>query len=160
MRATPRDLIVLCSAGIFLGGCASTTTPAPVSPAPVASRSLPTAVPAQPEGISFQLPGDPLPANTFDISQLDVPPRPSFQARPQYPFALRRAGVAGEALVDFVVDTDGNVQRAYAIRATHPGFADAAVAAVQRWRFRPGQKAGRAVNTHMQVPIVFTLNQQ
>ena len=34
-----------------------------------------------------------------------------------------------------------------------------AVQAVSKWKFRPGRKNGHAVFTHMQVPIVFTLNE-
>jgi hypothetical protein len=30
---------------------------------------------------------------------------------------------------------------------------------VSKWKFRPGRKNGHAVYTHMQVPIVFTLNE-
>ncbi len=33
-----------------------------------------------------------------------------------------------------------------------------ALAAVRQWRFKPGQKGGRAVTTTLQVPIVFVLN--
>ena len=33
-----------------------------------------------------------------------------------------------------------------------------AIQAVGKWTFRPGRKGGRAVNTRMQVPIVFSLN--
>ena len=61
-------------------------------------------------------------------------------------------------LPHFIVDTDGNVRNAYAIRATAPAFAAAAVAAVVQWTFKPGTVQGRAVNVHMQVPLMFTLN--
>jgi TonB family protein len=120
----------------------------------------PAAVPAGPVGVSLVAPATPPPPDTYDISRLDKPPVARFQARPHYPVALRRDGVPGEAITDFIVDTEGNVQRAFAIRATHPAFADAAVAAVTQWKFKPGIKDGRAVNTHMQVPIVFTLNER
>jgi RNA polymerase sigma factor (sigma-70 family) len=134
----------------------------------------------------------------YDVSQLDRQPRPTFQARPQFPFALRRAGIGGEATVDFVVDPNGNVINARAIKsgvsgeemeqvvkmapfsvttegdggattATINGMkaADAAkmieaaaVEAVSKWKFAPGQKGGQIVGTHMQVPIVFTLNEE
>ncbi len=128
----------------------------------------------------------------YDPNQLDRMPRPTFQARPQYPFELRRAGITGEATVDFVVDANGQVQNARAIKSSLSGsnaektdvvvlqrmtvagdsggaaetqpaadvskfFEDAAVAAVSQWKFAPGQKGGRVVGTHMQVPIVFLL---
>ena len=96
----------------------------------------------------------------FDISKLDQQPTPTFQARPQYPFEMRRAGIAGEVLVDFIVDTSGTVQNAYAVRSSQREFESAAVQAVSKWKFKPGRKGGRNVNTHMQVPIVFTLNEE
>ena len=94
----------------------------------------------------------------YDPSELDRQPVPKFQARPQYPLGLRRAGVGGEAVVDFIVDPNGDVQKAYAIRSTHKEFAAAAVAAVSQWKFRPGRKGGQNLPTHMQVPIVFSLD--
>lgn len=96
----------------------------------------------------------------FDISMLDQTPVPRFQARPQYPFEMRRAGISGEVVVDFIVDTNGDVQNAYALRSSQREFEAAAVQAVSKWKFKPGRKGGRDVPTHMQVPIVFTLNEE
>ena len=96
----------------------------------------------------------------YDISKLDQPPRPKFQARPQYPRELRQAGISGQVVVDFIVGKDGNVQNAYAVKSTQKEFEAAAVDAVSQWKFSPGRKDGRDVNTHMQVPIVFSLNQK
>ncbi len=96
----------------------------------------------------------------FDLSKLDQQPVAKFQARPQYPFEMRRAGIAGEVTVDFIVDSHGDVQNAYAIKSSQREFEAAAVQAVSKWKFKPGRKGGRDVNTHMQVPIVFTLNEE
>ena len=96
----------------------------------------------------------------FDISKLDQTPVPKYQARPQYPFEMRRAGIAGEVLVDFLVDTAGDVQNAYAAKSSQREFEQAAVPAVSKWKFKPGRNGGRDVVTHMQVPIVFTLNEE
>jgi periplasmic protein TonB len=95
----------------------------------------------------------------FDISKLDQVPSPRFQARPQYPFEMRRAGISGDVLVDFIVDTNGDVRNAYAVHSSQREFESAAVQAVSKWKFRAGRKNGHAVFTHMQVPIVFTLEQ-
>jgi RNA polymerase sigma factor (sigma-70 family) len=94
----------------------------------------------------------------FDISALDQTPAPRFQARPQYPFEMRRAGITGETVVDFVVDFNGDVVDAFAVRSSRQEFEAAAVAAVSKWKFKPGKKDGREVMTHLQVPIVFTLS--
>ena len=91
------------------------------------------------------------------MSQLDQIPVPRFQARPAYPSALNKAGVTGEATVGFIVDREGAVREAHVVKATHPEFGVAAVEAVNQWKFKPGQKSGVAVNTRMQVPIVFNL---
>ena len=96
----------------------------------------------------------------FDISKLDQVPIPTIRGNPQYPFEMRRAGISGQVLVDFIVDTGGSVHNAFAASSTQRDFESSAVQAVSKWRFRPGRKGGRAVNTHMQVPIVFTLNNE
>ena len=95
----------------------------------------------------------------FDISKLDQIPVAKYQAFPQYPFEMRRAGVTGEVVVDFIVTSDGDVRNAYAARSTQREFEAPAVAAVSKWKFRPGKRGGRAVNTHMQVPVAFTLTE-
>ena len=60
----------------------------------------------------------------------------------------------------FIVDTNGDVQNAYAIRSSQREFEASAIQAVSKWKFKPGRKGGRDVPTHMQVPIVFTLNEE
>jgi len=96
----------------------------------------------------------------FDISKLDQRPEPRLQARPQYPFEMRRAGIAGEVLVDFIVDTNGDVRNAFAVHSSQREFEASAVQAVSKWKFRAGRKNGHAVFTHMQVPIVFSLDSE
>jgi periplasmic protein TonB len=96
----------------------------------------------------------------FDISKLDQVPSPRFQARPQYPFEMRRMGISGDVLVDFIVDTNGDVRNAFAAHSSQREFEASAVQAVSKWKFRPGRKNGHAVYTHMQVPIQFTLDQE
>jgi RNA polymerase sigma factor (sigma-70 family) len=94
-------------------------------------------------------------AQVFDISKLDQAPRPTFQARPHYPEEMKNANVSGEVVVDFIVDANGDVQKAYAARSSQREFEAAAVEAVSKWKFAAGKKGGREVATHMQVPIVF-----
>jgi protein TonB len=94
----------------------------------------------------------------YDPSALERAPLARFQAQPHYPFEMRRDGIAGEVLVEFVVDANGAVREARAVRSSQREFEAAAVQAVSKWTFRPGQKGGRNVATRMQVPIVFSLN--
>ena len=94
----------------------------------------------------------------FDLSQLDQIPVARIQPQPIYPYEMRRAGITGEVNIGFIVDTNGDVRDAYVINSTHREFEAPAVQAVSKWKFRAGRRGGRAVNTRMSVPIVFSFN--
>ncbi|MBI5693232.1 MAG: energy transducer TonB [Verrucomicrobia bacterium] len=151
----------------------------PIEIAPPMQPDLPQAPqpdsflqPVQPQVPTVDVPGDmkeipairqPRVSTTTPIynpDMLDQTPVARFQARPEYPFDMRKSGTSGEVVVDFIVDADGVVRNAFALRSSQREFEAAAVTAVSKWKFRPGRKAGRAVATHMQVPIVFTLNSE
>ncbi len=84
-------------------------------------------------------------------------PVPVFQCKPVFPSEQRANQIVGQAIVSFVVDTTGRPRELRVVRATVPAFGEEAMAAVERWRFAPGLKNGRVVNTRMQVPIVFNI---
>lgn len=92
----------------------------------------------------------------YEPRALDRPPRLRSPRRPVYPPELKQAGVGGSVVVDFVVDSTGKVHSGYVIESSRREFEAPAVQAVSQWEFDPGQHGGRSVNTHMQVPIVFT----
>ena len=94
-----------------------------------------------------------------DPSVLTIGPVPRLQGRPTYPSEMHRAGIRGEVVVDFIVDANGDVQNAFAVKMSRREFESAAVECVSQWKFNPGRKDGRNVNTHMQVPIVFNLDE-
>lgn len=126
--------------------------------------------PPPPPGITtakgvVTIPTNPRPAgwgkgysNLFDISQLDQIPVVRLQTEPNYPYDMRRQGIEGTVNVGFICDTEGNVRDAYAMNSTNHEFEAEAIRAVTRWKFKPGRRGGRVVNTRMSVPIVFTLN--
>lgn len=82
---------------------------------------------------------------------------PLYQGKPVYPFALRAAHITGEVLLSFVVNTEGDPVVIEVVESTDPGFEAAAIAALESWRFAPGRKNGRAVDTRLKVPIVFNI---
>jgi protein TonB len=95
----------------------------------------------------------------FDLADLDQQPVPRFQPPPQYPFDMSRAGNTGTVSVGFICDSEGHVDDAHV--ANSSGYAEldqAAIAGVSKWIFKPGRKGGHAVNTRMEVPIVFNLD--
>jgi RNA polymerase sigma factor (sigma-70 family) len=93
-----------------------------------------------------------------NISATDHQPIINQRVAVEYPKALREAGITGEAVISFIVTADGEVKNPFVEKSSHREFEAPAVAAVSQWKFDPGMKAGRVVNTRMTVPIVFTLN--
>ncbi len=122
----------------------------PIEPPPPELTALSSSVVKIPEGRNYL--GN---VTIIDISQLDQVPRPKFQAAPAYPFEAKRAKLEGSVMVEFIVDTNGNVRNAHALKSSAPIFEDNAVAAVAIWKFSPGRKNGHTVFTHMIVPILF-----
>lgn len=96
-------------------------------------------------------------ARAADSAAAFSPPEVISQVRPEYPWSLRLQGKRGEVLLDFVVDTQGNVSRVAVLKSSHPDFEAPAVEALLKSKFKPGRRDGRPVYTHMQVPIVFQL---
>jgi RNA polymerase sigma factor (sigma-70 family) len=92
----------------------------------------------------------------LDIRLVDRPPKPVFQARPQYPAALRSTPLEGEVRVDFIVDAEGAVRDLRVVRSTNAVLEPAVTEAVAQWRFEPAAKGGQAVNARMQLPVRFT----
>ncbi|HKS07080.1 MAG TPA: TonB family protein [Gemmatimonadaceae bacterium] len=78
---------------------------------------------------------------------------------PEYPEMLRQAGVDGEVVASFVVDTAGRAEIATLriLRATRHEFADAVRRALPRARFLPAEAAGRRVRQLVELPFVFSI---
>lgn len=113
------------------------------------SRSIP---------VSAQLTeGGSKPARVYDYAEVDQPPQVAYRKPPVYPFDLRKDGIEGEALVQFVVGGDGAVHDVSVVRASHVAFGEAAAEAVQEWRFDAAAKDGVPVNVKMQQSISFSM---
>ena len=79
--------------------------------------------------------------------------------RPRYPDELQRAGIEGNVVVQFVVDTLGRAElgELQVIETPHPLFVDAVRSALARYRFSVGEAGGRRVRTRVQIPFDFRL---
>jgi protein TonB len=77
-----------------------------------------------------------------------------------YPSNLRDAGIAGEARLQFIINTDGTVDAAsvQVVSSTQEAFGDAARRAVEKFRFRPATMMGEPVRVLITIPIRFTVN--
>lgn len=76
---------------------------------------------------------------------------------PVYPEEMRIAGIEGRAVIEFLVDTVGQVRVPTVIEASHPEFGRAALEAVQHWEFAPAMENGEAVPRLVVVPVEFKL---
>jgi RNA polymerase sigma factor (sigma-70 family) len=86
---------------------------------------------------------------SWPLKELDSMPKATRRPAPAYPADLRAAEIGGSVVVSFVIDATGKVQDAKAVKSTHHGFEEAAIAAVKEWQFEPGRKGGRMVNTRV-----------
>jgi TonB family protein len=82
-------------------------------------------------------------------------------ARLRYPPELKAAGVEGEVVATFVVDSTGRfLDRSFrVIRATDFRFADAVRAGLRTARFNPAMVGGQHVAQLVQQPFTFALTQ-
>ena len=84
--------------------------------------------------------------NLFNIGDLDQQPVARVRQAPTYPYDMRRAGINGSVVVEFIISTDGDVIQTQVIRSSHREFEMPALQAVQKWKFKPGRRRGQVVN--------------
>ncbi len=79
---------------------------------------------------------------------------------PRYPDILRQAGVEGEVLAQFVVDTTGRAEmNSYKVlKTTHELFGNAVRQALPGMRFIPAEVGGRKVRQLVQQPFSFAIS--
>lgn len=97
--------------------------------------------------------------SAFNLNEVDQPPRPIRTFPPQYPFIAKRDNITGRVLLRFVVDVDGNPKEAEVVKGEPEGvFDDAALKALERYKFKPAIKGGKPVNCIVKLPIVFQMD--
>jgi protein TonB len=131
-------------------------TRAPTDPAQFTGKHVSVARPGSESGLEPA----PRPDNTYLEFEVDKPvSQAPNSAVPAYPDILRQAGVEGEALVSFVVDTTGRVDVATfrVIRTTHDLFGVAVKNALPRMRFIPAETSRGKVRQVVQQPFSFAI---
>ena len=119
--------------------------PVPPEPAPVAVAA-PVAPVAPP----------PAPAPPRNLSASSVQYLEPLQV--EYPRLSKRLGETGVVMLRIFIDEAGRVREAQVSRTSgHPRLDDAAMAAVQKARFKPPSENGQTVAGYAQVPVDFQL---
>jgi len=85
-------------------------------------------------------------SNLFNVGDLDQQPVARVRPAPSYPYDMRRAGINGSVVVEFIINTEGDVIQTQVVKSSHREFEMPALQAVQKWKFKPGRKGGRVVN--------------
>ena len=85
-------------------------------------------------------------SNLFNVGDLDQQPVARVRQAPTYPYDMRRAGINGTVVVEFIINTEGDVIQTQIVRSSHREFEMPALQAVSKWKFKPGRKGGRVVN--------------
>jgi protein TonB len=96
----------------------------------------------------------------FNLADLDRVPEALVQPPPLFPKQYKNEVPQATVVVQFIVTTNGEVVNPVVMQSTHSGFNTPAMMGVSKWKFRPGQKAGRKVNTRMEVPIIFSVSSE
>jgi len=91
--------------------------------------------------------------------QVEKPAAPAGGCQPKYPDMLRTAGVEGQVLAQFVVDTAGRAESNSfkALNSPHELFTVAVKNALSCMRYLPAEVGGRKVKQLVQQPFAFGL---
>lgn len=151
------------------------TTPVPVpewlvdepevddTPIPLPTQDIPADVPVIVlDGPPPPVPAPPAPPAPAEDGPIYVvgavePPVAIHDPRPVYPEMARQARRGGLVIVQVVVEKDGSVTGVEVLKPEPFGLTEAAVAAVERWRFEPARLDGEPVAVYFQLTVRFTL---
>ena len=118
--------------------------------------------PAEPPGRALSArPIETSPDQAYFEFQVEQPVTPAASSpAPRYPDFLRRAGVEGEVLAQFIVGPDGvaDVGTLKVLKSTHDLFTKAVREALSQMRFNPARVGGKAVRQLVQQPFTFSLS--
>jgi len=85
------------------------------------------------------------------------PPSVIFKVEPEYSEEARKAKFQGTVVLFVVVDEKGNPRDLKVVRPLGLGLDQKAIEAVEKWRFKPGMKDGRAVPVQATIEVNFRL---
>ena len=79
-----------------------------------------------------------------------------YRVEPEYPEAARRQGMQGAVALDVRIGRDGAVQEVKVVSGERL-LADAAIAAVKQWKFKPRLLQGQAAEMESRVTLYFRM---
>ena len=79
------------------------------------------------------------------------------KVEPEYSEEARKAKFQGAVVLALIVDEKGNPREIRVVRPLGLGLDQKAIEAVEKWRFRPGLKDGKAVPVQATIEVNFRL---
>jgi len=148
---TPNRNIALIAVAITVLCAASAAQTAEPQIAPTSSegacKSQPKAQVNRPDILSTRF----VPPNPK--TDPETAPRIIYSVAPQFPSDAPKGPFSGITKVALLVDADGNPQQVHVEQSLGPGFDKTAVAAIQKYRFKPGLHYGMPVAVKICVEI-------
>ena len=94
------------------------------------------------------------------LAGFDTDVIPVVRVQPAYPRRAKQAGIEGYVTMEVLIRADGTVTRARVMESDPPRlFDEAALRAIERWKFRPKIVDGTPVEQRANQTIEFTLQQ-
>jgi periplasmic protein TonB len=95
------------------------------------------------------------------LAGFDTDVIPVVQVAPAYPRQAKQAGIEGSVTMEVLIRPDGTVSNAKVIESDPPRlFDEAAITAMQKWKFRPKIVDGNPVSQRARQTIEFTLGRR
>jgi TonB family protein len=85
------------------------------------------------------------------------PPRFARRVPPAYPRNARRRGIEGDVLLRLTIDASGYLKNIEVVKSSGSEFLEAALIAMRSSTFHPAVRGGKAVASHVLLPIQFRL---
>lgn len=96
------------------------------------------------------------PERIINLDALDKSPAPLSRRAPVFPVQVPEGTTQGEAVIEFLIDKEGNARLPRIVSASDPAFGYAGVQAVSTWLFEPPRAGGKVVVARARVPLVFS----
>lgn len=91
----------------------------------------------------------------FELGDVDSPPQPRTKIEFSYPSAAKRRGITGVVKVEYVVDENGRVEQINIVDSPDRSLSNATIEVLERARFQPAEKSGRAVKVRMRAAVPY-----
>ena len=102
-------------------------------------------------------PPPPRVSGPIEVTRDVIEPRKTLHVKPQYTEIARKARIQGRVVLRATIDQQGDITDVEVLRGLPTGLAEAAVAAVRQWKFKPATLNGRPVAVYFNLTVTFQL---